>query len=61
MVCHKVDMDGGGSNDDSYSYGGGWAQGSNSGQTKSWSLDTNAVGTDGARSGNGQVTITLVE
>lgn len=61
MEYHKEDLDGGGSRDDTYAYGGGWAKGSNDGQTKSWSLDTSATGTNGARSGNGQVKITLVE
>lgn len=60
-MCQKEDLDGGGSNDDSYAYGGGWAKGSSNYQTKSWSLDTSAVGRDGARSGNGYVTIYLVE
>ena len=47
----------GGAQDDSYSYGGGWCQGTNSCQSTSWSLDTNAVGTDGANSGDGYAKI----
>lgn len=51
----------GGSQDDNFSYGGGWCNGTNTYQATSWSLDTTAVGTDGANRGNGYVIITLLE
>ncbi|KAK8897984.1 hypothetical protein M9Y10_000228 [Tritrichomonas musculus] len=37
--------------------GGGWCQGSNVGQATSWSLDANAIGTDGFNKSNGSVTV----
>lgn len=49
---------GGGSQDDNYSYGGGWCKGTNTYQSTSWSLDTSATGTDGANTGNGYAKIT---
>lgn len=49
---------GGGSQDDNFSYGGGWCQGTNQYQSTSWSLDTSATGTDGANTGNGYAKIT---
>lgn len=48
----------GGSQDDNFSYGGGWCQGTNQYQSTSWSLDTSAIGTDGANNGNGYAKIT---
>ena len=47
----------GGSRNNDFAPGGGWCQGSNSGQATSWSLDTKAVGTDGFNENNGSVTI----
>ena len=47
----------GGSADDRFSYGGGWCQGSNSYQSTSWSLDADAVGTNGANNGDGHASI----
>lgn len=49
---------GGGSEDDNWSYGGGWCNGTNTYQATSWSLDTSATGTDGANTGNGYAKIT---
>ena len=51
---------GGGASDDAYSYGGGWCKGTNTYQSTSWSLDTSAVGTDGANIGNGYAKITWI-
>ena len=51
---------GGGSQDDNYSYGGGWCKGTNTYQSTSWSLDTTATGTDGANSENGYAKITWI-
>lgn len=51
---------GGGASDDNYSYGGGWCKGTNTYQSTSWSLDTSAVGTDGANTGNGYAKITWI-
>ena len=45
----------GGAADDNQSYGGGWCSGSVSYSANSWSLDTNAVGLNGANSGDGSV------
>lgn len=51
---------GGGSQDDNYSYGGGWCKGTKAYQSTSWSLDTTATGTDGANSGDGYAKITWI-
>lgn len=50
----------GGSADDNFTYGGGWCKGTSDYQTTSWSLDTSAVGTDGANEGNGYVKIKMI-
>ena len=47
--------------DDYMPPGGGWCQGSNEKQATSWSLDSNAVGTNGFNKGNGSVTIKFNE
>lgn len=52
---------GGGASDDNYSYGGGWCKGTNTYQSTSWSLDTSAIGTDGANTGNGYAKITWID
>lgn len=48
---------GGSATDDNRSYGGGWYGASY--KTYSWSLDTNAVGEDGANTGNGHASISV--
>lgn len=52
---------GGGSQDDNFSYGGGWCNGSSTYQATSWSLDTSATGTDGINTGNGYAKITWLK
>lgn len=49
---------GGGAADDSNSYGGGWSNGSVTYSAVSWSLDEEAIGTDGVNDADGYVKIT---